>query len=195
MPSGENHLAGDQPTSEPTALIDLIPLGRVDQLAVSIVAANIQTIIGMNTDVEDPRPDPDYAFMPQRQQFDAIKIIKELSEETHGAYFKLGVTELDICTPILTFVYGESQLGGKIALISLNRIQEEGVEKAFERAAKISVHEVGHLLGLEHCWEVRCLMHFSRNIEQLDSLPLQFCSACEFEISRRIRNLGGGVQD
>jgi len=33
-------------------------------------------------------------------------------------------------------------------------------------------------------------MHFSRNLEQLDSLPLQFCSACEFEATRRIRALG-----
>ena len=185
-------MVNDQPISETKALIDLIPIGRIDQLAVSIVAANLQAIIGLNTDVVESRPDPEYAFLPQRQQFDALKIIKQLSKETHGPSFKLGVTELDICTPILTFVYGESQLGGKIALISLNRLQDGGIELTYERAAKIGVHEVGHILGLEHCWEVRCLMHFSRNIEQLDSLPLQFCSACEFETARRIRNLAGG---
>lgn len=187
-----NDLVSDQPTSKTSALIDLIPLGVIDQLAISIVAANLQAILGLNSDIVEPRPDPEYALLPQRQQFDALKIIKELSRESHGAVFKLGVTELDICTPILTFVFGESQLGGKIALISLNRLQEGGVELAYERAAKIGVHEVGHILGLEHCWEVWCLMHFSRNLEQLDSLPLQFCSACEFEIARRIRNLEGG---
>jgi len=187
-----NDLIRDQAKSKTKALIDLIPLGCIDQLAVSIVAANLQAILGMNTDVSEPRRDPDYALLPQRQQFDALKIIKELGKETQGAPFKLGVTTLDICTPILTFVYGESQLGGKIALISLNRLQEGGTEMAYERAAKIGVHEVGHILGLEHCWEVRCLMHFSRNLEQLDSLPLQFCSACEFEATRRIKALGGG---
>ena len=187
-----NDLASDQPTSKTSALIDLIPIGSIDPLAVSIVAANLQAILGLNTDVVYSRPDPEYALLPKRQQFDALKIIKELSRETRGAVFKLGVTELDICTPILTFVFGESQLGGKIALISLNRLQEGSPELTFERAAKIGVHEVGHVLGLEHCWEVRCLMHFSRNLEQLDTLPLQFCSACEFETARRIRNLDGG---
>ena len=167
-------------------------MGRIDQLAVTIIAANLQTILGLNSDVLDPRPDPEYAFLPQRQQFDALKIIKEFSRETDGALFKLGVTALDICTPILTFVYGESQLGGKVALISLNRLQGLSPALTYERAAKIGVHEVGHILGLAHCWEVRCLMHFSRNLEQLDSLPLQFCSACEFEATRRVRTLGAG---
>lgn len=184
-----NDLVSDQATSKTRALIDLIPLGRIDQLAVSIIAANLQAILGLNSDVSEPRQEPEYALLPQRRQFDALKIIKELSRETHGAPFKLGVTALDICTPILTFVYGESQLGGKIALISLNRLQGGPPELAYERAAKIGVHEVGHILGLEHCWEVRCLMHFSRNLEQLDSLPLQFCSACEFETTRRIKAL------
>ena len=185
-----NALVSEQSLSGARALIELIPLGRVDQLAASIIGANLQAVFGLNTDVLASRPEPEYAFIPQRQQFDALKIIKELSLETDGALFKLGVTELDICTPILTFVYGESQLGGNIALISLKRLQGAGSELAYERAAKIGVHEVGHILGLEHCWEVRCLMHFSRNLEQLDSLPLQFCSACEFEATRRIRALG-----
>lgn len=187
-----NDLVSDQPISKRKALIDVIPLGCIEHLAVSIMAANLQAIIGLNANIVEPRLDPEYAFLPQRQQFDALKIIKELSKETHGASFKLGVTALDICTPILTFVYGESQLGGKTALISLHRLQGGGVELSYERAAKICVHEVGHMLGLEHCWAVRCLMHFSRSLEQLDSLPLQFCSACGFETARRIRALGSG---
>ena len=162
-------------------------MGRMDPVAVAIVAANLQAIVGLNTDVLLPRPDPQYAYISQRKQFDAMKIIKELSAEKSGAPLKLGITELDICTPILTFVFGESHLGGNTALISLHRIK--GVDKAetYERAAKIGVHEVGHIFGLEHCWEVRCLMHFSRDLEQLDGLPLRFCPACTFEISRRIK--------
>jgi len=189
MSTGRDELTPDQAISKPRALIDLIPLGHVDPLAVSIVAANLQALMGLNSDVQASKPVPDYAFMPQRQQFDALKIIKELSKEDQGITFRLGVTELDICTPILTFVYGESQLGGSTALVSLNRLQGNGAELAYERAAKISVHEVGHILGLGHCWEVRCLMHFSRDIEQLDSLPLSFCSACQYESGRRISQL------
>ena len=185
-------MPSDQATSKINAMVDLIPLGRVDPLAISVVAANLQTMVGIHADTLATRPDPQYAFLPHRQQFDALKILKELSIETDGAPFKLGITDLDICTPILTFVYGESQLGGRTALISLHRIQGEDRELTHERAAKISVHEVGHIFGLAHCWEVRCLMHFTRNLEQLDALPLRFCDTCMFEITRRLKILDDG---
>lgn len=173
-------------------MVDLIPLGRTDPLAISVVAANLQTMVGIHTDILAPRPDPTYAFIPHRLQFDALKILKALSKEMDGAPFKLGVTNLDICTPILTFVYGESQLGGKTALISLHRIQGNDSDLTCERAAKISIHEVGHIFGLEHCWEVRCLMHFTRNLEQLDALPLGFCNTCMYEITRCMKILRDG---
>jgi archaemetzincin len=173
-------------------MVDLIPLGRIDPLAISVVAANLQSMVGIHTDILAPRPVPKHAFLPQRQQFDALKILKSLSTEMGGAPFKLGVTDLDICTPILTFVYGESQLGGKTALISLHRIHGEDRGLTHERAAKIGIHEVGHIFGLAHCWEIRCLMHFTRNLEQLDALPLRLCNTCLFEITRGMKVLGDG---
>jgi len=184
-----NDLAPDQAVSKTEAGIELIPIGQVDPLAVSIVAANLQAHLGLNTSLQATRSNPEYAYMATRQQFDALKVIKALSREVREVYFRLGVTSLDICTPILTFVFGESQLGGSTALVSTNRLQAKGADKAYERAAKISLHEVGHLLGLEHCWEVRCLMHFSRDVEQLDSLPLSFCETCQYESGRRLRDL------
>jgi archaemetzincin len=185
-------LPSDRATSKINAMVDLIPLGRIDPLAISVVAANLQSMVGIHTDILAPRPVPKYAFLPQRQQFDALKILKSLSTEMGGAPFKLGVTDLDICTPILTFVYGESQLGGKTALISLHRVHGEDRGLTHERAAKIGIHEVGHIFGLAHCWEIRCLMHFTRNLEQLDALPLRLCNTCLFEITRGMKVLGDG---
>ena len=179
-------LAPDQTATQTAADIELIPLGQVDPLAIAVVAANLQALLGLNTRIRSVRPDPEYAYIPTRQQFNAIKIIKQLSQETREVYFQIGVTNLDICTPILTFVFGESQLGGNTALVSLNRLRGSGKDLAYERVAKISVHEVGHILGLEHCWEVRCLMHFSRDVAQLDSLPLSFCETCQYESGRRL---------
>ncbi len=183
-------LAPDQTATQMQAGIELIPLGNVDSVAISVVAANLQALLGLNTNIQAARSDPEYAYIPTRQQFDALKIIKELSHEVQEAYFRMGVTGLDICTPILTFVFGESQLGGSTALVSLNRLHGNGTDLAYERVAKISVHEAGHILGLEHCWEVRCLMHFSRDVEQLDSLPLSFCETCQYESRRRLGQLG-----
>ncbi len=180
--------------SEPVAQahLDLIPIGKVDPLAASVVAANLQAILGLNTNILDSLPEPDYAFLARRGQYEAGKILRELASMPDGSRFKLGLVQVDIYTPILTFVYGESQLGGKAALISLSRIHDQDPMKIYIRAAKIGIHEMGHLLGIVHCRAPDCLMHFSSNLEQLDTLPLRFCNACEYEARRRLRYLFGG---
>lgn len=179
----ENH-----PSNSPgRPLLDLLVFDRVDDLTVSIIAANIQAVAGLNTDVQPALATPDYAYVPVRHQFDATVIINRLAQIAHGAPFKLGIIPHDLCSPILSFVYGESQLGGRVALVSLHRLSNDDPEVFHQRAAKISLHEVGHLLGLGHCWGSLCVMHFSSNLESLDTLPAAFCSACEYEIKRRLR--------
>lgn len=159
-------------------------------MAVSIIAANLQAIAGLNTKIQPALEPPDDAYVAVRGQFDATIIIKKLAGLDEGAPFKLGIIAHDLCSPILSFVYGESQLGGKAALVSLHRLLDSDPEIYYQRAAKISLHEVGHLLGLGHCWESFCLMHFSSTLEALDSLSIGFCPACEYEINRRLTSLG-----
>lgn len=171
------------------AHLNIIPLGAVDELIVSVVAANLQTMMGLNTDVRPGQTKPEYAYQHGRRQYDAGKIINTLASDNSNVPLTLGITRYDLSTPILTFVYGESQLGGKAALISLYRITDDKTDVTCTRAAKIGLHEVGHLLGIGHCRTADCLMCFSASLEKLDQLHLKFCKACEHEISRRLRHL------
>ena len=175
-------------------LLDLIDFDQVDKMAVSVIAANLQAVAGLNTNILPAVEPPDDAYVPVRGQFDATIIIKKLADMDNGAPFKLGIIGHDLCSPILSFVYGESQLGGKAALISLHRLLDDDPETYYQRAAKISLHEVGHLLGLGHCWEHFCIMHFSSNIEALDSVSVSFCPACEYEINRRLTPIVADVE-
>jgi archaemetzincin len=182
-------MKSDRPPKNPAAILDLIPFGPMDPMVVSIMAAHIQAIIGVLTAIEPVRSLPEYAFVANRDQFDAAKILKALYAESQGAPFKLGLLQEDLCLPILTYVFGESQLGGRVAVISLHRLADPRPDLFYERAAKIGIHEVGHMVGLEHCRGIDCLMRFSKQIEQLDGLPMHFCTACEYEVSRRIKRL------
>ena len=172
-----------------SALLDLIPLGHIDPLAASIIAAHLQAVLGLLTDIRSPRPLPEDAFMSMRNQYDASKIIQTLSADGADAPFKMGVTARDISIPILTYVYGESQLGGRISVISIHRLHHVDRQIVYQRAAKTAIHEAGHLLGLEHCFEVDCLMRFSKQTEQLDRLPMHFCSSCQYEADRRMKKV------
>jgi archaemetzincin len=184
-------LNADQVVSVEETHLDLFPMGRMDMTAVSVIAANLQAVLGLNTRIHPVQPEPDYAFLARREQYEAGKIIKALSSLSGGAQFRLAVVCVDIYTPILTYVFGESQLGGKAAIISLFRVQSKNKEKTYNRTAKIAIHEVGHLLGIVHCQAADCLMRFSSNLEKLDNLPLRFCPACEYEARRHLRHLFG----
>ena len=69
---------------------------------------------------------PSLAFDPKRNQYYTRTIIETLLQRLPEDCEKMiCVTDLDLCTPILTFVYGEAQLDGKIAVVSTNRLKQE----------------------------------------------------------------------
>ncbi|HMK64991.1 MAG TPA: hypothetical protein VK564_04300, partial [Thermodesulfobacteriota bacterium] len=164
----------------------ILPMGNLDLMTLSVIAANVQAVLGLNTKILPSSPDPEYAFLARRGQYEAGKILKALSASPDSVPFQLAVVAVDIYTPILTYVFGESQLGGKAAVVSLFRLQNKNREEVYNRAAKIAIHEIGHLLGIIHCETADCLMGFSKDLAKLDERPLRFCQACEYEAGRRL---------
>jgi len=184
-----------EPAGEPaSALAHLVPLGPVEDLYTEVVAANLQALLGLTTDILPHRPLFAEAFVEARRQYDAVRLVGRLAEGIEGAGPCLGLTASDIGTPILTYVFGESQLGGRVALVSTYRLTGLGPDTTLERLVKVSMHEMGHVLGLGHCFEPVCLMRSPRNIEQIDEAPSAFCDTCRYEITRRVRQLERLVQ-
>jgi archaemetzincin len=180
-------LARKRPHKGNKAHIYIVPLGEVPPVAASIVAANIETVVGLNAEVLPPFPSPEYAYVTLRSQYSAGKILNALESVADDGVLKLGLVQCDLCTVILKFVYGESQLGGKTAVVSLCRLMSRDPAETYLRAAKIAIHETGHLLGIGHCHAPDCLMVFASSLEKLDSLPLRFCPACRYEIARSLK--------
>ena len=106
-----------------------------------------------------------------------------------------GSTERDLFVPVLSFVYGQAQLGGRVAVVSLARLRPEfhGLPPApaalARRAATEAVHEVGHTFGLVHCLDRRCPMSLSIDLADLDGKTATPCAACGvlLEGSREMR--------
>ena len=175
----------DQHIPKSRGKIFITPLGIVDQVAVRVVAANLQTFFDLRVDVEAPMPCPDHALMPGRSQYHAAKIMSVLEKkELKESEKRIGVISEDIALPFLTHVFGEAQVNGRAAVISTSRLKGEKTTSkpskslVYERLAKIAIHETGHLLGLLHCREKNCLMGFSASLDQLDALPPSFCQSC-----------------
>jgi archaemetzincin len=129
--------------------------------------------------------DTDKLFSVERNQYYSTGFLEQAIGQTGLINGKvLIVTELDIYVPVLTFLFGEAQLNGKLSLVSVCRLHEEfysgtsDFELLLERTLKESLHEIGHNYGLIHCQDWDCVMHSSNSVEEVDIKGGSFCKNC-----------------
>ena len=125
-------------------------------------------------------------YSKKRGQYHSTLILsKILSYLPSGNGKIVGITNVDIFTPILTFLFGEAQLGGNGAVVSTHRLRNEfyGLpgdnDLLYTRTLKEVLHELGHTMGLIHCQYYECVMHFSTYVEDIDLKKSQFCPVCQ----------------
>lgn len=165
--------------------IGVIPIGKVAAIFSNVIAAHISGYLNIQPIVLSPLDSPSYAFDKERLQYNVASILHQLeSTPVKGVEKVVGILNVDLYLPVFTHVFGEARQGGKVALISTFRLGENHSNHStpsslvLERAAKVALHEVGHLYGLTHCDNRQCLMYFSGNIEDLDEIPFFFCRYC-----------------
>ena len=140
---------------------------------------------GLRVEQHPPGFDPEVAYDVSRGQHSSrILLAQLLKDSPPGTARVLGVTDVDLFIPVLTFVFGEAQLDGPAAVVSTHRLDSERYglppdpERLFERLVKEAVHELGHTYHLLHCTADRCVMGASRNVDEVDLKSDRFCPRC-----------------
>jgi len=135
---------------------------------------------------------PEGAYDPKRGQYQSVEIMKMLAQcAPRDASRVLGVTDVDLEIPMLSFLFGQAQFDGPIAVVSLCRLHQEfyGLppEESLlrERTAKEVLHELGHTFGLVHCSDPKCAMSLATHIELVDAKAEQYCSRCGMQLVER----------
>jgi archaemetzincin len=122
---------------------------------------------------------PDGTYDPARGQHSSRTILAWLAGRTTDTAKLLGVTDVDLFVPVLTFVFGEAQLGGRVALVSIARLTDATVPDLLgDRLIKEAVHEVGHTFGLVHCASASCVMTRSPGLVAVDRKGGRLCADC-----------------
>jgi len=136
-------------------------------------------------------PGLDFAYDAGRGQHGSIPVLAMLARMCPDDAWKLlAVTERDLFIPVLTFVFGHAQLGGRVAVVSLARLRQEfyglapNRELFVERASKEALHETGHMFGLVHCADPGCAMSLATNVRQIDGKRAAFCAPCAARLRR-----------
>jgi len=172
--------------------IQLLPYGSVPSELLTELRKGLSRVFAVPCEALPPEPHPTFAFNVTRQQYLSTEILAQIVKRQPPDSLRiLGVTQVDLYIPILTFVFGEAQLCGSCALVSAHRLQQEfyGLPAnqvlAHERLLKEAVHELGHTLNLAHCEDYQCVMSPSHGVERIDLKRNEFCSACGLAIRER----------
>lgn len=151
---------------------------------------------GLTVEEHPPRFDPESAHDPTRGQYNSRIILSALLRDVPGDGSRvLGVTALDLFIPVLTYVFGEAQLDGQAAVVSMYRLDDTlygmppSPDLLLDRLVKEANHELGHTYGLLHCRNGRCVMAASPQVAGIDTKSAEFCRGCRAELDRAL--LGG----
>jgi archaemetzincin len=163
--------------------IELQPVGEIGPGLLEGLQENLVSIIGYAVTINPPVPVPQQAYDAGRGQYLADTVIEELYPFKKKGSYLLGVTEVNLFTQGKNFVFGEASPATEVAVISLFLLHGQGATPEdgllLERAIKEAVHEIGHLLGMDHCSDGQCVMTFSGSLIDTDLKNARFCSKCQ----------------
>ena len=138
-----------------------------------------------------PMGEPADAYDSRRNQYHSTRILAQLEQGIRNMSVErlLGVTNFDLFVPGLNFVFGEARLPGRVGVISTYRLKtspRRGVDLFNGRVEKEAVHEIGHMMGLEHCSDRSCVMYFSNTLADTDHKSRNLCRKCKSRLSVQI---------
>ncbi len=169
--------------------IYLQPIGEVGEELLHYICTRLEGIYGYPCRTASSTGVPEDQYNMNRGQYYAAGIVGDIAERMPPDAEKLlGVANVDLYVHGVNFVFGVAI--GNAAIISLTHLRPEYYgrnknETLFrERALKEAVHELGHTFGLGHCPEIRCVMHFSNNIEDTDIKGIDLCGSCSAKIGK-----------
>jgi len=159
------------------------------------VRFHVEQTLEVEADLLASAARPQATLDARRGQHASGRILEFLAEHAPAGGKTLGLTDVDLFIPILTFVFGEAQLGGKAAVVSTARLGgDAGVADAEvfrARLVKEAIHELGHTFGLRHCGEPRCAMARSASLHHVDEKDGRLCGDCR-SLLRDLRRHKGG---
>ncbi|MFH1857214.1 MAG: archaemetzincin family Zn-dependent metalloprotease [Candidatus Omnitrophota bacterium] len=129
-----------------------------------------------------------------RKQYNANTILEIILAGFKRKNFEkiLVVIDKDLYVPELNFIFGMvEKIGGRKGIISVTRLREEFYCRPkdeilfFERVLKEAVHEIGHLCGISHCGNPRCVMYYSNGVWDTDAKDHNFCYACRESLNAK----------
>lgn len=163
----------------------IVPINGIDSAFLSRLGLCLEERFLFSVVVERALAVPRSAVNTVRSQMFLPTLIGKVARHYGDGGLLLTLTDFDLYKTSHRYIFGDADEQRRIAVVSLHRLRGEFYgddadgNLLFQRALKESVHELGHALGLPHCYNARCAMHYSNSIFETDNKMAHFCDACE----------------
>lgn len=168
-----------------------IGIEAADEAILEVLRIDTESVFGIPARIMQSSERPTHSFDPSRNQYSSTTILRWVLQQIPADASKVvAVTDADLFIPVLTFVFGEAQLGGKAAVVSTARLRVDlnnlpcPPQRFRSRIVKECVHELGHTFGLIHCGLSRCVMSRSNSVPEVDTKLGNFCRDCRAMLNR-----------
>ncbi|MCX6270895.1 MAG: archaemetzincin family Zn-dependent metalloprotease [Bacteroidetes bacterium] len=169
--------------------ISLISFGYFENNILGIIADDIGQEFNFPVRILEGHLDLSEFYDPARHQYNGNMLLKEVDTRYAAESFKtLGLFNVDLFIPILTFIFGQAFLQGRTGIASVYRLSNERYgmkmdeELLLNRTRKEVIHELGHTFGLIHCSIPSCVMRSSTYVEDIDQKSRFLCTKCRSEM-------------
>jgi archaemetzincin len=158
--------------------IVLTLMGPGDESWLEVLAPMLDDVFEADSSLLNAIALPADAYNASRRQYYSTALLDILAKHKRPAWERLlAVTDVDLYTPDLNFVFGEADSRRGVAVFSVARLRTDDQDRFIQRAATEAIHELAHTYGLGHCNNPRCVMWFSNTLEETDRKGTHFCAA------------------
>lgn len=182
--------------------VGIIPLGKVDAGEITLVRKALEENYGYKVDVLPGRELPSFAFVNiKSSRYRADSLIAWMKRTRPDSISHvIGITASDISTtkringkikePASKYsdwgIFGLGYRPGPSCIVSTYRLKMKVDPNGFhDRLRKVSVHELGHCLGLRHCPDQSCVMTDAlERISTVDQAGFTLCQDCRTQLRR-----------
>ena len=189
-------MTGSLRTQPSRRAVCLATAGDVTAAVLAAVEEVIVDRLGLPVSRWPSLVDPTEAWDPVRGQYSSVALLRRaLAAAPPGALRLLLVTEVDLFVPVLSFVFGQAQLDGIVAVMATARLRQAFYGLPSDESLEImrtrieALHEVGHTFGLTHCLERTCAMSLATTVQHVDLKRDGYCSGCSALIAEALAHL------
>jgi archaemetzincin len=131
-------------------------------------------------------------YVDGRKQIDAQVLLDSIQACKHRHAIQdplLLVVRQDLFKNGNSFVFGLARESVGAAVVSTARLSNEyygrdgNDDDLIDRITKEGTHEVGHLLGLDHCHDRECIMFKPDTLDELDRKKKVLCKTCSEQLA------------